>query len=188
MTNSTKSKSAAAPSMGDYICNDLGCGWQSTDRTRPLSRGLKVGCPKCEGDARFVGSRKLAEAPERVWIHRTPKAYWRLWFANYRNQGIEYVRADLASPTQGVTVEDARCTWTATMRVREWATSCGVTTEVFNSCGEQRCVKCGHSGKVNERGFCQHVRIKAYGEDGFDIVCSCQCVFAATDGEKLSRR
>lgn len=38
---------------GDYACNF--CDWKSTDTSRPLSRGLKVGCPTCGKEARFVG-------------------------------------------------------------------------------------------------------------------------------------
>jgi hypothetical protein len=41
----------------------------------------------------------------------------------------------------------------------------------------EQCGLCHHQDAVNERGFCQHVRIKAYGPDGFDIVCGCKCVF-----------
>lgn len=48
--------------IGDYTCNAIPvCGWSSTETSRPLSRGLKVGCPNCQGDARFVGIRQSME-------------------------------------------------------------------------------------------------------------------------------
>lgn len=41
----------------DYACNaNPRCGWVSTPQSRPLSRGIKVGCPNCNGEARFVGA------------------------------------------------------------------------------------------------------------------------------------
>src|SRR5690242_17216727 len=38
----------------NYACDDPKCGWRSTDTSRPLSRGTKVGCPDCNGSAHFV--------------------------------------------------------------------------------------------------------------------------------------
>lgn len=37
---------------GNYRCRT--CGWVATKESRPLSRGTKVGCPKCLGDADYV--------------------------------------------------------------------------------------------------------------------------------------
>lgn len=47
---------AANRNIADYECAAIpNCGWKSTDNYRPLSRGTKVGCPRCSGDAKFVG-------------------------------------------------------------------------------------------------------------------------------------
>jgi hypothetical protein len=34
---------------GNYFCLDTKCGWKATQESRPLSRGIQVGCPVCNG-------------------------------------------------------------------------------------------------------------------------------------------
>jgi hypothetical protein len=47
--------------IGDYACSS--CGWKSTDESRPLSRGLKIGCPLCGKEARFTGTHPAPVPP-----------------------------------------------------------------------------------------------------------------------------
>lgn len=39
--------------LGNYFCLDLKCGWTATHESRPLSKGTKVGCPVCNGEADY---------------------------------------------------------------------------------------------------------------------------------------
>jgi len=48
-----KSESEVHAPKGNYFCLDPKCGWIATKESRPLSRGLKVGCPVCKGDADY---------------------------------------------------------------------------------------------------------------------------------------
>jgi len=38
---------------GNYFCLDPKCGWIAMKESRPLSRGIKVRCPVCNGDADY---------------------------------------------------------------------------------------------------------------------------------------
>jgi len=65
----TTTNNDVAQPVGDYACNF--CDWKSTDTSRPLSRGTKVGCPACEREARFVGTH-VAEPAAGVELERCP--------------------------------------------------------------------------------------------------------------------
>lgn len=54
----TEEKRVEDKTRNNYFCLDPKCTWQATDESRPLSRGTKVGCPVCKGDADFSLTKK----------------------------------------------------------------------------------------------------------------------------------
>jgi len=63
--------------------------------------------------------------------------------------GIEQIRPEVAAIiTAEMGAQPSVCTWRALTK-REWMTTCGVSTEVFNSC-HKFCGFCGRSVKIGE--------------------------------------
>lgn len=50
-------ESAETYTVGDYACDN--CNWISSDTSRPLGRGISVGCPICQYQARLVRTREM---------------------------------------------------------------------------------------------------------------------------------
>src|SRR5687767_15283055 len=71
------------PAGGDYACNF--CDWTSTDTSRPLSRGTKVGCPACEKEARFVGMAQPAGVAGALELKPCPAGH-KAQVCNYDEQ------------------------------------------------------------------------------------------------------